>query len=448
MKQKSGVKLLNHITFKDLFLWDVKRFSAQKIKSQYPIVKLGDYITEENHKVKLTDYPDSEFGILGVNNKTGIFDAYTVKGSETKQAYKKMETGWIAYNPYRINVGSIGIRTKDLKNDYISPAYVVFSCSDALIPEYLYLLLRSHVYNKIIKDNTTGAVRQSLSYDKLKIIDIPLPSINNQRIILHNYQNKVKNAQALINSITQIDDSFKQYLNKELGIKLSNDNTKQLGLGFINYSDIDKWGLNFLKSKSLLSTKYKSCKLLELCSIGSGGTPKRSRKDYYQGNIPWVKTGEVLNDIIYETEEKISVSAINESSAKIYPKGSIIIALYGQGATRGRTAKLGIDAATNQACAVLHNFKQDIVLNNYIWIYLINEYEKLRSMASGNNQPNLNLGMISNYLIQIPPISVQKEIIERFNSKAETIKKIHHNIEIYFDEAIKEFEKAVLNNED
>jgi len=141
-----------YLKFVDLInfdLWDTKRYTSKKVISTFEVVTLGSCIKEENKKYKLFEREDEDFGILGVNNKDGIFDAYTQKGKEINQAYKKMEIGWLAYNPYRINVGSIGIKKEENKNDYISPAYVVFSCIEKLLPEFLFLLFKTVTFNKV-----------------------------------------------------------------------------------------------------------------------------------------------------------------------------------------------------------------------------------------------------------------------------------------------------------
>lgn len=185
-------------------------------------------------------------------------------------------------------------------------------------------------------------------------------------------------------------------------------------------------------------------KIKDLCNIGSGGTPSRSHQHYYNGNIPWIKTGEVIDDIILNTEEHISQEAINNSSAKIYPQGSLIIAMYGQGNTRGRTAKLGIDATTNQACAVLFNINNDIVITDYLWYYLQTQYHNLRSMASGNNQPNLNADKIKNYSVVIPPLSVQKEIVEHINEQKGQIRYCKLQAEHLHTQGLANFGKKIF----
>jgi len=149
MTKEETKNWIKFLPFRDIVLWDVKRYASEKIKSDYPIVKLGLHIQEQSQKVKLFDFPDEEFGILGVNNKIGIFDAYKENGANINQAYKRMEKGWLAYNPYRVNVGSIGMRTEKHEHEYISPAYVVFSCKETLLPDFLFKLFKTERFNNI-----------------------------------------------------------------------------------------------------------------------------------------------------------------------------------------------------------------------------------------------------------------------------------------------------------
>ena len=103
---------LKFVPFHTLDQWDIKRYYRKEIDSSFPMVRLGDYIQEESRKYSINE-KDTKYGILGVNNQTGIFDAYEASGADIHQKYKKMQVGWIAYNPYRVNVGSIGIRKQE-----------------------------------------------------------------------------------------------------------------------------------------------------------------------------------------------------------------------------------------------------------------------------------------------------------------------------------------------
>lgn len=121
--------LLSTAPYEKFFTWDVKQFFVKKVLSKYPVEKLGKHIVHQTGKVKLSDYPDTEFGILGVSNKKGMFDADKLFGKTIKQKYHIVKNNWLAYNPYRVNVGSIGLKTSRQTGEYISPAYVVFITS-------------------------------------------------------------------------------------------------------------------------------------------------------------------------------------------------------------------------------------------------------------------------------------------------------------------------------
>ncbi|WP_196428530.1 restriction endonuclease subunit S [Neisseria polysaccharea] len=434
---------LHFVDFSQFNNWNVKQYvNTNLLKSNFKIEFLAEHLIEQNNKIKPFDFPEKDFAILGVDNKVGIFDAYISKGKEINQPYKKMETGFIAYNPYRINVGSIGLKTEKHQHQYISPAYVVFSCQATLLPEYLFLVFKTNFYNRIIRENTTGSVRQNLSFDNLIKMQIPLPDINTQKALVQAYQDKMAKADDLEK---QANQNFSGCLDEILGIDSKKTEYPKSKLIFVHSKDIDKWGVHqILNPDTDFSNLYPIKTIQELCKVGSGGTPSRSQSEYYQGSIPWVKTREVVNDIILDTEEHISEQAIADTSAKLYPAGSLIIAMYGQGLTRGRTAKLGIDATTNQACAVLSEIKSDEILTDYLWVYLMNEYDRLRALASGNNQPNLNGDMIKNYPVVIPDLEKQAQIASYIQTQKQQQKDSLATASAYRIEALMEFEKAIF----
>jgi type I restriction enzyme S subunit len=153
-----------------------------------------------------------------------------------------------------------------------------------------------------------------------------------------------------------------------------------------------------------------------LTSVGSGGTPSRQEPSYFEGEIPWVKTTEVNGEMINSTEETISQSGLKNSSCKIYPKNSVLIAMYGQGKTRGQVGILGVEATTNQACAVISPCKSlnPIFLFNYLKL----SYKELRSLGRGGNQENLNKGIIEDFHVIVPPMKTQT----KFNGLIDNIK--------------------------
>lgn len=200
--------LLKTVRFVDTKQWNVKHFFATSIISRYPTESIGKHTVHITEKTKLFNEPEKEHKILGISNEKGMFDAYVELGKNINQAYIYVENGCLAYNPYRINVGSIGLKTDLQKNEYISPAYVVFKCKDTLLPEFLYLVLKSTVFNSIIRENTTGSVRQTLSYDNLAVINIPVPSIETQKQLLMTYHSALKEAERIKEEAEKLDVSI------------------------------------------------------------------------------------------------------------------------------------------------------------------------------------------------------------------------------------------------
>ena len=135
----------------------------------------------------------------------------------------------------------------------------------------------------------------------------------------------------------------------------------------------------------------------------TGGTPSRDKPEYWQdGDIPWVKTGEINYRVIDATEEKITRMGLDNSAAKIFPAGTLLVAMYGQGVTRGRVAVLGISAAVNQACAAITPHNECILSTRFIYYYLQYHYEDIRQMGHGANQRNLNMALLRGFEIAYP----------------------------------------------
>lgn len=153
---------------------------------------------------------------------------------------------------------------------------------------------------------------------------------------------------------------------------------------------------------------WKLSTIEEISSVSSGGTPSRKNESYWNGNIPWVTTAEVQFKIIEDTAEKITEEGLANSSAKLFPVDTILIAMYGQGKTRGQVAKLGIEASTNQACAA-------IILKagyhvDYYYQFLISQYDNIREMANSGGQENLSGGIVKSIKVPVPPLPEQKKI--------------------------------------
>jgi type I restriction enzyme S subunit len=147
----------------------------------------------------------------------------------------------------------------------------------------------------------------------------------------------------------------------------------------------------------------------ELAQVGTGATPLRSRKDYYEGgSIPWV-TSTLLNSPYIDTAQQyITEKAVDETSVKIYPAGTLLLAMYGEGQTRGRCSELCINAAVNQACAAIVLRPEYESRRAWVKLALEASYERNRRLAVGGVQPNLNLALVRNMRVPLPPPAEQE----------------------------------------
>ena len=189
------------------------------------------------------------------------------------------------------------------------------------------------------------------------------------------------------------------------------------------------------------SNKYPYKPIQELTDVISGGTPNRDVNEYWEcGTIPWVKTTELQNNLIKEVDEYITEKGLNSSSAKLVPPGTVLIAMYGQGKTRGMTAYLNIEACTNQACACI--LPSDQINQTFLWKFLILSYDNLRGMAKGGNQPNLNGTIIKNYPILYPPIELQEQFaafVEQTDKSKAVIQKALDEAQLLFDSLMQKY---------
>ncbi len=253
--------------------------------------------------------------------------------------------------------------------------------TELIKPSYARYVFYSNSFRQQIIKITKKSVNQaSFSVNDLKKIKLELPEIKEQQNIV-NKLDKISNIIDLKTKKLRLLDELVKFRFVEM-------------FGSIHENKI-----------------YPYLSVKNITTVYSGGTPNRKKIEYWEnGTIPWVKTTELQNNHLSTIEECITKEGLKNSSAKIIPAKSILIAMYGQGKTRGMTAFLDIDSSTNQACACLLSTTN--INMEYMWYYFQFSYNKLRGLAKGGNQPNLNLNMIKNFPVLVPPIALQNQFAD------------------------------------
>lgn len=192
--------------------------------------------------------------------------------------------------------------------------------------------------------------------------------------------------------------------------------------------------------------KWEKVKLGDICKyVTSGGTPKSSIKEYYEPKqIPWLKTKEVNYCRIYETESYISKDGLDNSSAKMIPQNSVIVAMYGQGDTAGRVAINKIPLTTNQACCNLI-IDETKAYYEFVYYQLVTLYEKMVSLKNGGAQPNLNAAIIKSIEIKLPPLKTQRYIADILSSYDNLIENNQKQIKLLEEAAQRLYKEWFVN---
>lgn len=264
--------------------------------------------------------------------------------------------------------------------------------------EYLYYFLIS-LKNQIYK-YSAQTTQSNLNAAIVKAFEIKYPEDKPEQIhiaeILSTADEAIAHTEALIAKYQRIKTGLMQ----DLLTKGIDEN------GNIRSKETHKF---VVKNGVEVPEEWEVKQIEEVAILKSGGTPSRQNLSFWNGDTPWVKTGEINYEIICKTEEYITEKGLTNSSAVLFPKNTILMALYGQGKTRGRVGILGIDASTNQACIGFLNLNG--ITRDFLYITLTNEYENLRELSNDGAQKNLSGSLLNKYKIKVPSdIDEQKRI--------------------------------------
>ena len=327
--------------------------------------------------------------LLGINiEKYFMPSVANVIGTDLS-SYKVIGESYFACNPMHVGRDEkMPIALYDKKEpSIVSPAYFVFKVIDEQIinPEYLMLWFKRPEFDREVWFHTDGSVRGGITWEELLEMKIPVPSHDRQLEIVNQY----KNIEKRISLLRQLNDNLVEIARATLLNAIASDNNPI-------FKSIDSICLE----------------------VKAGGTPSRANPKYWEnGNIAWIKNGEVKNNIILSTEEMISEKGLKESSAKLVKKGSVLMAMYC--VSIPQLAIANIDATTNQAVCAM-TLKNEL-MSSYLYYYLMFLGQKLVNNANGSAQVNLSKEQISNYQIQILDIELLKSLNLDKNIKQRTL---------------------------
>ena len=351
------------------------------MKADYKV--LGDYIRlvdQRNRDLSVTN-------LLGVSiEKRFIPSIANIVGTDLS-SYKIVRTGQFAYGPVTSRNGEkISIAYLDGDDCIISSSYTVFEVmkKDELDSEYLMLWFSRPEFDRYARYKSHGSVREIFDWNEMCMVELPVPAIEEQRKIVKAYK-------AITDRIAlkkQINDNL-----VTLGVATIQKNVGNGALINLTDSEIENYAL---KDGFEIKT------VADFCSeTKSGSTPSRAYNEFWNGGtISWVKSGEVHNNITLKTEECITQEGLNGSSAKLLPKDTVLMAMYG--VTAGEVGYLAIEATTNQAiCGMICSTKAEAA---YLYFALIQSQAAISRLSNGGAQDNLSKNFIDAIKLVVPPL--------------------------------------------
>ena len=354
---------------------------------------LGNYIRQVDERNRDMSIEK----LLGVSiTKQFISSIANIVGTDLSN-YKIVRTGQFAYGPVTSRNGekmSIALLQED--DCIISSSYSVFEVIDKgiLNPEYLMLWFSRPEFDRYARYRSHGSVREIFDWEEMCQVELPIPAIEKQNEIVEAYK------------VVTDRIALKQKINDNLVAVGTASIQKNVDRGaLINLTEAEMDRLSFPDGFRIQTVS-------EFCAeTKSGSTPSRTNNEYWEnGTISWVKSGEVHNNITLQTEEYITPLGLSESSTKLLPKDTVLMAMYG--VTAGEVGYLAIEATTNQAiCGMICRSKAEAA---YLYFSLIQSQAAISRLSNGGAQDNLSKNFIDNIKIVVPP----SEFIEKLNLSA------------------------------
>ena len=350
---------------------------------------------------------------------------------ETKSIRNTFKKGDVLYSKLRTYLNKVLVADFE---GYCTTEILPLDFNGFVVPEFARHVLMSNYFLEYTAECCYGVKMPRLgTYDGENAL-FPLPPIEEQKRIVR----IIDSVNEIIDEIEESALSLEQYITQtkskvlDLAIrgKLVPQNPddepasvllEQVMKGQkVQQNTADKFPYPFEIPKS-----WEWCKLGEIGDWQSGSTPSRAKKEYYNGDINWLKTGDLTDDYIYNISEKITQKALLETSVKLNPIGSVLIAMYG--ATIGKVGILTQPATTNQACCACSNFRG---INNLYLFYLLIAYRNyFIQLGEGGAQPNISKEKIISTDIPLPPLAEQLRIVEKIEEIFKMLDKMQVNLQ-------------------
>lgn len=409
---------------------------------------LADVVDVRKHSIDPCEYPDTMFNYLSIGNvesETGNIVSFTGTLGKNIRSPKLITKEDVLYSKLRPNLNKVslpdfdGISASDL---------IPLTPKEGIERKYLGYFLRRQQTVQYACDRIMGIQLPRISIKDLLAIPFPLAPSKEQRRIVNAIEASFAETKTVRDSLNLVSTSLQFFRNSILVLafkgklcpQIETDISAQVTLEQIKkvyfkngrkaiFEGEEKKSTPHIDNalSSPLPSTWVWTKIGDVFEVSSGRTPNRNQPEFWKGTIPWVKSSEVAFKDIIRTQECITEAGLKKSNAKIHPPGTVLLALYGDGKTRGQAAILRISAATNQAIASILCAKTEFP-SEYIYWWLRYRYAETRKIGVGINQKNMYLYNVVNMPFPLAPLNEQKRVVEKIDKFFELANKVEDTV--------------------
>ncbi len=299
------------------------------------------------------------------------------------------------------------------------------------IHKYIYYVIKANEVFILKKCHKDGTTVDSINFEKFIDFQIPLPPLAEQQRIVSAIEQWFAEIDILENAKDDLQTSIAKAKSKILDLAIHGklvpqDPNDEPAIELLKRINPELKPCDNADSPYKVPTGWEWCKLGNIGKWQSGATPSRMNKEYYNGNIPWLKTGDLNDGFIHHISESITEKALQETSVKLNPAGSVLIAMYG--ATIGKVGILTFSATTNQACCACIGYK--CIEKMYLFYFLLSHKEQFIMLGGGGAQPNISKEKIVETLFPLPPLAEQQRIVAKIEELFAVLDNIKESIEV------------------
>ena len=362
----------------------------------WQIKKLGEVCRITYGKgLPTKDLKENGFPVFGANGIIGFNDKYLYEESQVLISCRGAYSGKINFSPPLCFVTNNSLILEIISNEDLDK-------------RFLYYILHTVNKSKLV----TGTAQPQVTINNAVELTFQLPPLETQHAIVSKIEELFSELDQGIADLKTAQAQLKVYrqsvLKHAFEGKLTNKNVKEdelpEGWKYVNIEDIAK--------------------------VGTGATPLKSNKRYYEnGKIAWVTSGALNDEFVRNATDYVTELALKETNLSLYPKHTLLLAMYGEGKTRGKCSELLIEATTNQAIAAISFENHDIRVKPFLKYFLLKNYNDIRMLSSGGVQPNLNLGIVKKTKLPFPSIEEQHLIVQEIESRLSVADKMEESIQ-------------------